>query len=360
LRFAWAARPRVIMLENVKEFSKWGPLSRTGRPIKSREGETFDRWISQLQGMGYQIEWRNIKACDHGAPTIRDRLFMIARRDGLPIVWPEPTHGPGRIPYRTAAEVIDWSTPARSIFGRKKPLAEKTLERIAKGLRKFVIEAETPFYLNRNDKHCAPYFTKFYGTATGARIDEPLHTLTAGGGHKFGIVQPELSAFIIKHFGGMVGVDARTPFPTILTRGTQNQVLTAELSPNDLAKLTPEQIARAEKCAAFIIRYNGKNTGQTLREPLGAGTTKPRFALVVVKGNARIITDISMRMLTPREMFTAQGFPLDYVIDRTADGKPITLTDQYVLVGNSVSPPVARALVAANVTDSQAQDRAAA
>lgn len=363
LRFAWAARPRVVILENVQEFETWGPLTRTGRPCKRRKGQTFDRWVSQLRGMGYAVEWRRLRACDYGAPTIRERLFLIARRDGQPIVWPAPTHGPGLEPYRTAASIIDWSQPCPSIFDRKRPLAEATMRRIAKGIQRYVLEADRPFIINlthgvrlesvdepmrtvtaahRGEKAlCVPTLIQTgYGEREGQDprvpgLDKPLGTAVSGCKHAL------VSAFITKHFGGMVGVDAREPYPTITAKGCQNVVTTCSLS--------PEAETRAEQVAAFLIRYNGLNIGQSLREPLGAGTSKPRFAMVHVHGVPYTITDIGMRMLTPREMFRAQGFPDTYIIDRTIDGQVITKTQQYALAGNSVCPPVARALVEANV-----------
>lgn len=374
LRFAWAARPRVVVLENVQEFRDWGPLSRSNRPRKDRKGETFDQWVEQLRGMGYAVEWRVLKACDYGAPTIRQRLYLIARRDGQPIVWPAPTHGPGLEPHRTAADIIDWSQPCPSIFERKRPLAEATMRRIAKGVQRYVLDHPEPFFVT-------------YGQQGGAVRSGlgPMHTITASRKDTNSIVVPTLiqtgygerkgqeprvpglgkplgtvvgspkhaliSAFITKHFGGMVGVDARTPFPTILAKGAQNVVTTCEL--------TPKAEARAEQVAAFLIRYNGTNIGQSLRDSLGAGTSKPRFALVMVAGVPHVISDIGMRMLTPREMFRAQGFPDSYIIDRTADGVATTKTQQYAMAGNSVCPPVARALVAANVAGVEGLSRAA-
>ena len=111
IRWARRVKPRVILLENVEEFQSWGPLDAEGYPIKEKAGTTFRLWINQLRAAGYKVEHRELRACDYGAPTTRKRLFVIARRDGLPIVWPKPTHGPGRIPYRTAADCIDWSIP---------------------------------------------------------------------------------------------------------------------------------------------------------------------------------------------------------------------------------------------------------
>lgn len=206
----WAkrVRPEVIILENVEEFRDWGPVSAEGKPCPERKGQTFKLWMGQLKRCGYKIEWRELRACDYGAPTIRKRLFLIARRDGRPIVWPEPTHGPpddpdviaGRkLPWRTAAEIIDWSIPCPSIFDTSeeimakfgvraiRPLADATMRRIARGVVRYVLEAKKPFIV------------KFQSGSTGHGIDEPLHTVTAnsfvkrpGGSAPIGLVSPVL------------------------------------------------------------------------------------------------------------------------------------------------------------------------
>ncbi|MEI8603644.1 DNA cytosine methyltransferase [Shewanella sp. PP-Sp27a-2] len=246
VRWAMMVRPRVLMLENVEEFKTWGPViecpvTEAMRPCPERKGETFNAFVSMLstgidaehpalaecvetlglldtaklmKGLGYKVEWRELRACDFGAPTIRKRLFMIARCDGQPIVWPEPTHGApnseavksGKLqPWRTAAECIDWSLPCRSIFGRKKPLAENTMKRIAKGIQKFVFDAKEPFIVPQNVT-LAPFITE-HANASNQRnmpVDEPLRTICAEvkGGH-FAVVQPVLAAAnICKHYGG--------------------------------------------------------------------------------------------------------------------------------------------------------------
>jgi DNA (cytosine-5)-methyltransferase 1 len=169
----WAkrVRPRVILLENVEEFADWGPLVITDegqwRPCPERRGATFKRWVGELRRLGYRVEWRELRACDYGAPTIRKRLFLIARRDGKKIIWPTPTHAApndrdviaGRkLPWRTAAEIIDWSLPCHSIFltraegravGVNRPLAEATMTRIAKGVKRYVLDAAQPFVIPR-------------------------------------------------------------------------------------------------------------------------------------------------------------------------------------------------------------------
>jgi len=152
-RWAEEVEPRVIVLENVEEFQTWGPLGDNGLPCPKRKGDTFREWLLKLQTLGYMVEWRELRACDFGAPTSRKRLFLIARRDGKPIVWPAPTHTapilipPGSTlqPWKTAAECIDWSIPCPSIFTRKRPLADNTLRRVAAGIKQYVINNPRPF-----------------------------------------------------------------------------------------------------------------------------------------------------------------------------------------------------------------------
>ena len=191
-RWAAAVRPDVIILENVEEFQKWGPLKRDGRPDRGRLGEKFALWVEHLRtGLGYDVEWRELRACNYGTPTIRKRLFLVARCDGKPIVWPEVTHGPGLRPYHTAAECIDWSLPCHSIFltpvearkvGVRRPLAENTLRRIANGVRRFVIDAAEPFIVT--------YYGAKGESFRGQRVGEPLRTQTTE--NRFGLVMPTL------------------------------------------------------------------------------------------------------------------------------------------------------------------------
>ena len=270
----WRQAIRLILLENVEEFRTWGPLDEDGQPIKERAGETFDQWCRELRKLGYRLQFRELRACDYGAPTIRKRFFMIARCDGLPIVWPEPTHGAPdspdvlcgkKLPWRTAAEIIDWSIPCPSIFERKKPLADKTLRRIAHGIVKFVLDNPKPFivplthhgssarsYSSDAPLHTvtgahrgelaivAPHVTKFRAGAVGHRADEPLHTVTAnsfvkrpGGCAPLGIVEATLSPVIVGCGGrrGQSGpVGPEQPFPTI-TAKADACLVTAQLAP---------------------------------------------------------------------------------------------------------------------------------
>ncbi len=405
-RWARAVRPRVICLENVEEFEDWGPLDNDGVPIPEKAGRTFKAWAAQLRGCGYEVEWRQLRAHEHGAPTSRKRLFVVARCDGLPIVWPAPTHGPGREGYRTAAECIDWSIPAPSIFDRKKPLAEKTLRRIARGIQRYVIDAARPFIVplthagdarlypldepmrtvtsaNRGEMALVTPFLTEHANASGQRnfaLGEPLRTQCANvkGGH-FALVAPTLiqtgygeragqaprtldigkplgtivggqkhglvTAFLAKHYGGheATGSDLRTTMATITTQD-HHALVTAQLG---LPLGAPTRDNRDAVRALLLKFYGSEREGHSLQLPLGTVTTKDRFGLVLVHGQPYAIADIGMRMLQPRELFRAQGFPEAYVIDVGADGKRLTKTAQVRMCGNSVAPPAAAALVRA-------------
>ena len=302
IRWAKLVRPRVIILENVEEFTTWGPLL-DNRPDPKRKGQTFRRFVHALKRYGYRVEWNELRACDYGAPTIRKRFFLIARCDGQPIMWPEATHGdPATIfvasgilqPWRTAAEIIDWTIPCPSIFTRKKPLCENTMRRIARGLKKFV-------------------------------LDNP-HPYIADASNRYGLV----TAFISKYFAGgyqSAGVEVTAPLPTVTA-----------VDHNALVE-------------AFLVKYYGQGEGQSLREPLHTITVKDRFGLVAVGGEAYQIVDIGMRMLTPRELFRAQGFPEGYIIDRDADDRHYPKSAQVARCGNAVPPPFAEALVRANLPE---------
>ena len=299
IRWAKLVRPRVIILENVEEFTTWGPLL-DNRPDPKRKGQTFRRFVHALKRYDYRVEWNELRACDYGAPTIRKRFFLIARCDGLPIVWPEPTHGdPSTLfvasgmlhPWRTAAEIIDWTIPCPSIYDRKKPLCENTMRRIARGLRKFVLEHPQPYIV---DDHIAPFLIQYHTEQSGKEVrgqavDKPL--MTADSSNRYGLV------------------------------------------------------------TALLIKYYGQGEGQSLREPLHTITAKDRFGLVIVRGEPYQIIDIGLRMLTPRELFRAQGFPEDYIIDCDADGKHYPKSAQVARCGNAVPPPFAEALVRANLQE---------
>jgi len=352
--WAKARRPRIIFLENVEEFVSWGPIHRQPehpqylRPIKSRKGETFRKFVAKLEGLGYVVEWRVLNAADYGTPTTRRRLFLIARRDGCPIVWPEPTHGgPDRAPWRTAAECIDWSEPAPSIFGRKRELADKTKARIAHGIMRHVVGDPDPYLAPIAGENVAAFFVPRYGErptqAPRSRdIRRPMPTVV-GTGNGASLV----SVFLAKHYGGVVGTDARVPLGTISGRDSQGPTA-AHLSPQC------EPDARTDRVASFLVKYYGASLGtrkgadqtQAMNVPLHTVTTKGRFAMVTVRidGESYAIVDIGMRMLQPNELAAAQGFPKDYHLVGTK-------TEQIAKVGNSVPPPVVRALVESNVRD---------
>lgn len=342
VRWAKEARPRIITLENVEEFAGWGRLDAEGKPVPSRKGETFRRWVRALEKLGYVVEWRELRACDYGAPTTRKRLFLVARCDGERIVWPTPTHGPGRAhPYRSAAECIDWSLPCPSIFGRSKPLAEATLRRIARGVRKFVLDSAAPYVVPTRSGFMSPSLIhQSNGERPGQApriydITEPLRTVVAGG-----VKQALVSAFLAKHYGGneSPGIDVRGPLSTITTQDHHHLV---EVKLGD----------RREEVRAFLTKFYGTSTGQDLQLPLGTVTSGGwKHGLVMVHGQPYEIVDIGMRMLTPRELFRAQGFPESYAIDPVCDGKALSKTDQVSMCGNSVAPHIEAALLRANVS----------
>lgn len=556
LKWAGIARPRIISLENVEQILQWSPLvakrcKKTGRvmrldgtvaapgertpieqqflvPDTRRKGHNWERFVGALRAMGYAVQWRKLKASDFGAGTSRERLFLVARRDGQPIAWPKPTHGrgPGLLPLVTAADCIDWSIPCPSIFLSpaeakkyrvRRPLKPNTERRIARGIRKFVLEAPEPFIVNNmtnnvprpvtdpvgtimaggghkllttplvvrtgqtggsgdytrgaveplstvvsKAEHCVvsplvvgvggragqteprpagePHYTttgkadaavvapvlvqaahgegrpggvqrwgdgarspesalgtitasgghavaaaclaKFRGQSPGSAADEPMHTITAGGdcarpagaAHALGVV----TAFMEQANTGMTGHDARDPVSTIVGKGSTQRLVSAHMATlrqhstgtgadealSTIAAggehhavveytLSPEHEAGALRVAAFLIRYYGSG-GQhgDLTKPLATMTTKDRLALVTVwiHGHPYVVVDIGLRMLTRRELFLAQGFRPDYVIDRGADGRVLTNTTSVRMVGNSVSPHPLRAIAEANLS----------
>lgn len=341
VEWAKAVRPEVILLENVREFQGWGPLGDDGRPCRARMGETFREWRAALTALGYQVDHRILDASAYGAPTRRKRLFLVARRDGRPIRWPVPTHGPGRKPYHTAAECIDWTLPCPSIFERTRPLAEKTLWRIAQGIRRYVIEAAEPFVLKVN--HGKNEFR-------GQSIREPLSTVTATQrGHAL------VSAFIAKHFGGVVGTDLRDPVSTVTARDHHSLAAATLLklrgqchgaSPAEPMPTVTAAGTHVAEVRAFLTAYYGcDRSGQPLTDPMRTLTTRDRLGLVTVHGVDYQIVDIGMRMLEPHELLAAQfgRFAADYDLSAAQ-----TKTAKVRLIGNSVCPEVAEALVRAN------------
>lgn len=410
-RWAGLVRPRVIMLENVEEFKTWGPLNRRHHPIKSKQGKTFEKFVQQLTDLGYEVEFRELVAADYGAPTMRKRFFMIARCDGKPIVWPEPTHGPADSeevkagllkPYVGAYTQIDFSKPCPSIFDTSeeikekygiravRPLAPKTMERIARGLKKFVIDNAEPFVVQVNH--------------SGAKYDycnslnRPLGTIT--GKHGFGIVEPILTPIIDKAYGGNYqgsGSNINEPIDTITTvdhnrlvvptliqyhsetaqgevRGQtiKDPIMTVDSSnryglvTSFLSKFYKSGIGQDLReplhtittspghfgeVRAFLIKYYGDATGQDIEKPLDTVTTKDRFGLVTIEGVDYQIVDIGLRMLEPRELYGCQGFPDDYIIDHDYTGKTYPRSEQVRRCGNAVCPPIPAALVRANLPE---------
>lgn len=477
LRWAAKVRPRVIMLENVEEFQTWGPV-RKGKPVKKKAGQTFRKWKQQLSDLGYEIEHRELVAADYGAPTTRKRFVLVARCDGKPIVWPEPTHGPrdsegvksGKLkPWRSAAEVIDWSVPGYSIFATRqeikeqygaraqRPLKPNTLRRIIRGVDKFTIKSGKPFIVECNhsgDGHiwgadepvntvtgkytggvCQPIMTPFTFSNTGGSVGSdagsPVHTIrTAGGqilsaanliqyhteqsekvrgqgmedpimtvdaanryglacanlveyygnGNPLDLAEPMhtvttkdkealISAHIQKYFGGVVGKDIREPVPTVTT--VDHNALCAahvvkfkgqELGTNPgepLPTVTSQSGAGGfAECRAVLIKANSReNLGnwpqirELLNEYCGYNLAEGEVILLIIRGIAYYIADITLRMLMPRELYSAQGFPEDYIIERDYQGNEYPKSKQVARCGNAVCPPLAEAMVRANLPE---------
>lgn len=462
-RWAKAVRPAVIMLENVEEFLTWGPLDENGDPCPRRAGRTFKMWVGKLRGLGYEVQWRSLVAADFGAPTTRKRLFLIARCDGKKIVWPEPTHGRHRPrPWRAAAEVIDFTIPCPSIFGRKRPLSEKTLRRIAAGLRRYVVESSQPFVIhlthhgdrathptgqplptvtsaNRGELALvAPFIAPVTHTTSGDRthdVTRPLPVVTTAKGGEFVVVAPFLQAaktwggggngprsveqpmrtittskrgeFVVvaptlvqTGYGERPGqrpraLDVRAPLGTVVSGGKHavSVALLEEHRVGDAVGHTEASSARSRgprAVATFVTKFYGTSTGASVRDPLptvtangrggghlaevraflakhcdGDAVASPRqrslfeparpdapeggFGLVTIDGVQYQITDIGMRMLAPKELFGAQSFPADYLLDVPFKGRLLNKTELIELCGNSVAPVMAYALVKANV-----------
>ena len=448
VKWATTVHPRVIMLENVEEFTTWGPLGPNQQPCPRRKGQTFKRWVAQLRACGYKVEWRELRACDYGAPTIRKRFFLIARCDGQQIIWPEPTHAKPdsievrkgkRMPWRTAAECIDFTLPCPSIFltkdegraiGVKRPLAEATMRRIAKGVDRFVLKAARPFIVNtRNGERdgqqprvrgiddptwtvtgegsqgalavpvltehanasraaswtpaeplrtqCAEvkgghfalataFLTKYRADNAGSAAGMPFPTITANGDSERPGGNPPL-AFVAAHLeqanGGNYDGDGRpvdAPMSTVLGTGSHQRLVASSLvklrgDNIGAAVETPLHTVSAQglhhaEVRAFLIKFYGEG-GQwaDASDPMHTVPTRDRMGLVTVDGTDYAIADIGLRMLTPRELFRAQGFPESYVIDVGDNGKRLPKDAQVRACGNSVCPPMAHALVAANL-----------
>lgn len=446
LRWAAKVRPRVIMLENVEEFQTWGPV-RKGKPVRKKAGQTFQKWKRQLSDLGYVIEHRELVAADYGAPTTRKRFCLVARCDGRPIVWPEPTHGPrdceavraGKLkPWRSAAEIIDWSVPGYSIFATKqeiwdtygvkavRPLANNTMRRIIRGVDKFTIKSGQPFIVPMG-----------YGEHKGQLprvhdISEPVPTVVQK--DKFGMCQPIMAPFIAQQKFQNPAQDITKPLTTITSVGAHEAVaanliqyhteqsekvrgqgmgdpmMTVDSSNRyglacanlveyytggrpldvDTPLHTVTSHDREALCAAHVVEFKGQDIGQDMHRPLRTITASwgefARCYAVLVKADGRdlrhwpkirellnahcgyqladddlillliggvwyFIADITLRMLMPRELYNAMGFPPDYIIDHDWTGREYKKSDQVARCGNAVCPPLAEALVRANMPE---------
>lgn len=411
VRWALACSPRMIELENVEEFQAWGPLDDDGHPIKARAGETFDAFIAVMtsgiaadhpaipeileflgdpsarpalvRGMGYSADWREIRACDKGAPTIRKRLVVKFRRDGRPITWSADTHGaPGNPavkagklkPWRTAAECIDWTLPACSIFADRdearawararglrsipqRPLKPATMRRIARGIWRHVLTSANPYVVPCGGAHIVSdgqactvpagaahamgLATAFLEQANGGFYDgsgrdlrQPTSTVLQTGSH-----QQLVTACLVKYYGNAKGgIPLAEPMHTVPTKDRMGLVQCGQV-PADI--LTPELRARARQVALFLHEHLPEHF--------------PAPADLVLVGD-RVMVDITLRMLVPVELARAQGFDETYILDRglfeTEPGsgqfewRLVNKTDQVRLIGNSVCPDMAAAEVA--------------
>ena len=450
LRWAGKVRPRVIILENVEEFVTWGPV-RKGRPVKKKAGQTFQKWKSQLQDLGYHVEHREIVAADLGAPTTRKRFFLIARYDGRPIVWPEPTHAPAdsrevlegrKKPWRSAAEIIDWSLPCPSIFDTREEIREKyglsaqrplrpnTMRRVARGVDKFVIKSAAPFivpmgYGERNGqaprvhniadpaptavgkgKHgvCGPAMVPWTVTnttnSTGHPANEPIDTARTGGGGGQMFLGASLIQYHTEQSEHVRGQEITGPIMTIdaanrygLTAASLVKYYGNDQHGQNIQDPLHTVISKDHEglTTAHLVKMKGTNLGGPATEPVqtitaggghhGVVTTRITRAepgadlkhwpeirellntycgydlgpedviLLQIGGVWYFMADIGLRMLTPRELYRANGFPDDYKIERDYTGKTYGKSKQVARCGNAVPPPFAAALVRANLPE---------
>jgi DNA (cytosine-5)-methyltransferase 1 len=406
VRWVRACLPDQFLVENVPEFTGWGPLDEHGKRIKARKGEFFRRWLRQLGRYGYTIEWRYIDVSKHGVPTRRRRFFLFARRDGLPIVWPEASHGPGLARPRSAASCVDFNRPCPSIFGRKKPLAEKTMWRIAQGLKRFVFENPRPFILKVNHGKWEPRHEDIdeplstvtatqrghalvmptlqqsgWGEREGQRaraldIEQPLGTIMADG-QKHALVMSWLARYFgdpLRSDGGggrVVGADLRDPVPTITARDHHGYAAvtlakfrgTHENQPgsSDIREPMPTISSgggrggvHVAEVRAFLTTYYGSDGtgGQELFEPMRTITATARLGLVTVSGINYQIVDIGLRMLHWDELLRAQ-------FGRYADGYDLsaatTIAKKIWLIGNSAPPEMIEKLLLANQPQAESE-----
>lgn len=478
LRWAGTVRPRVIILENVEEFRTWGPV-RKGKPVKKKSGQTFIRWLGQLRALGYAVEHRELVAADYGAPTTRKRFVLIARCDGKPIVWPERTHAPADseevkagklLPWRSAAEVIDWSLPMYYIFDSReeikrkygvnavRPLAANTERRVIRGVDKHTIKSGRPFLVELNHsggghlwkadealrtvtQKCTmgtvdPVLSAFTfpntDNSVGSSADEPVHTITSAGNQvvaaanliQYHTEQTEsartngmrdplptvdasnryglASVHLTEYYGNGEPINITEPMRTVTSHDREG-LISAVIHPvhaggykgkgntPDAPLNTVTSAGGLAMAAHHITEFKGQDIGQNIDRPLRTitasagefaltGTVVRKYepgtdlghwpevrallnkycgyhlaedeVLLLVIGHALwYISDITMRMLAPKELYKAMGFPADYVIDRDYTGKAYPKTQQVARCGNAVCPPMARAVVAANMPE---------
>lgn len=380
LRWAGTVRPDVILLENVPEFVTWGPVRR-GKPVKSKSGATYQRWKHQLEALGYRIETRELCAADYGAPTIRKRFHLVARCDGKPIVFPEPTHAPrdseavrtGKLlPWASAASVIDWSLPCYSIFESKesikakyganvvRPLKPNTLKRIARGLDKFVLKNAEPFIVGNAAPALIQYHTEQAETVRGQDCRGPIMTVDAS--NRYALMMP----YLTQYFSTGQPHPVTEPFNTVTTRDRENLVFPylahfkgqdKGQNPAEPLMTITQQDGQFAEVQTVCEQYTGETLGhwydvrKLLNEYCGYSLRENEVLLLVTNGTEYYIADIGLRMLTPRELYNAMGFPPDYIIDHDKTGKPISRADQVARCGNAVCPAVAKALVQANLLE---------
>ena len=356
--------PDVIIMENVEEIQQWGPLDTEGHPIKDRLGEDYQKFIRAMMSLGYTFDSRELVAADYGAPTTRKRWYAIFRRDGKAISWPKPYYFKNREPrWKQCGDYIDWSDLGKSIFDRKKPLAEATLRRIANGIRKYIIENPDPYIVKDGDKIYMAYMDKAYGgnyKGCGSNLHAPCSTITTVDHNRL------VTAFLIQYHGETKTGDSRGQMLTepIKTIDTSNRygLVTAFITkfyksvigqgcdePIHTITTSPGHFGLV---SAFLVKYYGTGCGQELSEPIATITTKDRFGLVniiiEIDGEQYIIRDIFLRMLKPEELKLMQGFPKDYIIDRDINWKPYPKSEQVARIGNSVVPIMAQKLVETN------------
>lgn len=383
-RWAEALRPKVILVENVKEFETWGPIGSNGRPLASKKGELFQSWVRTLEACGYRVEWRVLCAADYGDPTTRRRLFVYAVRGRRKIHWPEPTHAPRetvgrdlfgsvRAPWRAAREIIDWKLQGKSVFGRKKPLAPKTMKRILIGLEKFglapfivpqhqggrpvhsVVEPISTITTDGAHALARPYLVHLRGTGTADDVADPVRAIAAGGTH-LGLAEPYLVQTSHGNGTDKNGDHRRAkpltePLPTVTgARGDwalcEPFVIGIDHRSGDhiapvgapLSTITTKQ--RHGVAQPYLIKFYGSGGAVPIDQPLDTVTTNDRFGLcqpIVEINGEKYMVDILFRMLTPKELAAAQGFPTGYHFTGTA-------TEVVKQIGNAVPKNLAKAL----------------